>query len=103
LNITATRVVCGTISLSSWSHLPPISGSKLLKPVIFPPGCARLGTRPWPTGSEIMAKTIGIVEVARCRGPTTGDPTQTITAGFEAAISSAAAVVSAETKPHASL
>ena len=42
LNNNPTRLAVGAISLSSSSHLPPISGSKVLKPVMFPPaaqGC----------------------------------------------------------------
>src|SRR6516162_5591181 len=35
----------------------------LLKPVILPPGRARLATTPLPTGSPTWVKTIGIVEV----------------------------------------
>jgi hypothetical protein len=41
--------------------LPPISGSKLLKPVMLSPGSDRLATKPSPTGSETTAKTIGMV------------------------------------------
>jgi hypothetical protein len=41
-------------------------GSSSPKPVMFPPGCARLGTKPWPTGSATPTKTMGIVRVA-CR------------------------------------
>src|SRR5262249_22234400 len=33
--------------------------SKLVKPVRLPPGCARLRTRPWPTGSVTWVNTIG--------------------------------------------
>jgi len=31
---------------------------------MFPPGRARLATNPWPTGSPVAAKTIGIEVVA---------------------------------------
>jgi hypothetical protein len=50
----------GAISLSSSSHLPPISPSVKTKPVIFPPGRERLSTKPSPTGSETAPNTIGI-------------------------------------------
>ncbi len=33
--------------------------------MMFPPGCARLATRPDPTGSATSAMTMGIVLVAR--------------------------------------
>ena len=36
-----------------------------LNPVIFPPGCGRLATKPEPTGSETIANTIGMVRVSR--------------------------------------
>ena len=42
--MTATRLSPGMISLSNSSHLPPISGSNVLKPVMLPPGRARLWT-----------------------------------------------------------
>src|SRR5262249_34208337 len=38
LNITATRVTLGAISLSSSSHFAPTLGSKFVKPVMLPPG-----------------------------------------------------------------
>src|SRR4051794_24978041 len=46
-----TRVTSGLTSLSSCSHLPTIEYSKLVKPVRFPSGRARLVTNPPPTGS----------------------------------------------------
>ena len=60
------RVTGGAISLSNSSHLPPIVGSKLVSPVRLPPGCARLATKPLPTGSPTCRNTIGI-ERCRCR------------------------------------
>jgi hypothetical protein len=50
--MTATRSTAGAISLSICSHLLPISDSKLVKPVMLPPGRARFSTKPPPTGSE---------------------------------------------------
>jgi len=35
-----------------------------VKPVMFPPGRARLATRPMPTGSFDTAKTVGMIDVA---------------------------------------
>ena len=40
----ATRLRPGAISLSNSNHLPPISGSNVLNPVMLPPGRARLRT-----------------------------------------------------------
>jgi hypothetical protein len=50
--------------LSSSSHFPVMAGSRLAKPVVLPPGLARLATKPLPTGSSTLANTIGIVRVA---------------------------------------
>jgi hypothetical protein len=49
----ATRVGLGTISLSSSRVFPPNSPLKLVNPVMFPPGRARLATNPNPTGDEL--------------------------------------------------
>ena len=46
------------------THLPPIGNSKLVKPVILPPGCARLLTKPLLTGSITCTNTIGMVRVS---------------------------------------
>ena len=51
----------GTVSLSSSSRFALSSTLILLKPVMFPPGRARLSTKPAPTGSPLNAMTIGIV------------------------------------------
>src|SRR5262249_54120798 len=56
---TATRVRRGAISLSSSSHFAPKPNSKGVKPVVFPPGRARLSTKPMPTGSPTFANTMG--------------------------------------------
>ena len=45
------RVLWGTVSLRISSRLPGSSSPRKLKPVMFPPGCARLATNPCPTGS----------------------------------------------------
>src|SRR6516165_7754788 len=49
---TAARVRPGAICLRISSHLPLKPYSKIVKPVTFPPGLARLSTKPAPTGSE---------------------------------------------------
>ncbi len=66
LNMTATRTRPGAASLSRPSHLPPIENSYLLKPVILPPGCLTLATKPCATGSETDTNTTGTVLVT-CR------------------------------------
>ncbi len=61
---TATRESLGTISFRSSSRFPLSSGARVDNPVIFPPGRARLATKPVPTGSLSCTMTMGIVEVA---------------------------------------
>src|SRR5262245_40778516 len=51
LNMTATRARLGTVSFRICSHLPAMTASKLLKPVMLPPGFERFVTRPSPIGS----------------------------------------------------
>ena len=46
--------------------LPSTSSCWLVKPVMLPPGLARLATNPAPTAFETPAMTMGIVFVARC-------------------------------------
>ena len=46
---------------ASSSHLPPIVGSILVKPVTLPPGRGKLATKPLPTGPETVAKTMGML------------------------------------------
>ena len=45
---------------------------------MFPPGRARLGTSPVPTGSPLNAMTIGIVLVSFLAARTAGPPVATI-------------------------
>jgi hypothetical protein len=80
--MTATRVTCGAIWLSSSSHLAAIAYSKLAKPVIFPPGRAKLATNPAPTGSATCANTMGTLRVSRCNTATEGVAPAKITSGF---------------------
>ena len=54
----------GTSSRSSSIRLPAISVPWVDRPVTFPPGRARLATKPLRTGSAAPAKTIGITDVA---------------------------------------
>ena len=66
LNNNATCAVRGEISFNSPTHLPSVVGSTYVKPVMLPPGRARLGAKPLPIGSATTANTIGIVNVS-CR------------------------------------
>ena len=61
--MTNTRLTPGAISLSTPSHFPPMEASKLVNPVTFPPGRAKLSMKPLSTGSATLTKTIGIAEV----------------------------------------
>ena len=72
LNTKAIRLIPGSISLSVSSHLPIIGNSNGVKPVMFPPGRAKLVTKPIPTGSITKQKTIGTVRVASFNAATTG-------------------------------
>src|SRR5262249_40315908 len=65
--MTAARVTCGAICLSSSSHLPLKLYSQFMKPVMLPPGRDRLSTKPAPTGSATPANTIGKGDMQQCR------------------------------------
>jgi hypothetical protein len=64
LTSTAMRTALGTNSCRSASRFATNSAAKKLIPVRFPPGRARLATRPSLTGSSPTRKTMGIVVVA---------------------------------------
>ncbi len=87
--IIAARVTLGAISLSSSSHFPPMPYSRVVKPVMLPPGRAKLSTKPAPTGSAMTENTIGTVRVACNNGPTVPAPWAKITSGASAANSAA--------------
>ena len=53
-------------------EIPINGGAEELKPVMFPPGRARLCTKPWPTGSPTSVKTVGIVRVCSRSAATAG-------------------------------
>jgi hypothetical protein len=72
LGLTATRVMAGAISLSISSHFPVSDGSKLVNPVVLPPGRAMLATKPLPKGSDTPTNTIGTVCVSRANDGTIG-------------------------------
>jgi hypothetical protein len=98
---TATRVTPGATSLSSWSHLPAKLYSNMRKPVALPPGCARLSTKPAPTGSGTIANTIGTERVASSNAATLSGPIARMTSG-KGLINSAACLRmrSASPAPH---
>ena len=60
-----------------------------VKPVALPPGCARLWTKPAPTGSGVSVNTIGTVWVSFSNGPTTEPPLARMTSGASAKSSAA--------------
>src|ERR1700730_12721332 len=82
LNRIAMRVASGAISLRISSLLPATSGIMLLKPVMFPPGRARLATRPTPTGSPTATMTMGIELVSCSTARVTCVPGVTMTSTF---------------------
>src|SRR6516225_3233582 len=65
--------------LQSSSCFPLISGARLDNPVMFPPGRARLATKPEPTGSLSNPMTTGIVTVASLAARVTVPPAVTMT------------------------
>ena len=81
---TATRVTPGAISLE---QLQPFRANAVfirVKPVVLPPGRAKLSTKPAPTGSGMPTNTIGTVRVACSSGPTVALPVVTMTSGANA-------------------
>ena len=73
--------MAGAASFSISSHLPAKLCSKMVKPVMLPPGLARLATKPSLTGSVTITNTIGVVRVRRCIAASGGAPVVTITSG----------------------
>jgi len=64
--------------------------SKSVNPVALPPGCARLATKPAPTGSMTTTNTIGTMRVAFSNGATVAVPVPArMTSGASAANSAA--------------
>jgi hypothetical protein len=76
---TAMRVDPDTTALSSSRRLATKPVASVVNPVIFPPGRARLATRPLPTGSATNVATIGMVVVARLAARAAGVDTVTMT------------------------
>ncbi len=82
-------MTCGAVCLSASSHLVPIENSKLVKPVRLPPGCAKFGTKPWPTGSVTCVNTIGTVPLCSRSAAVTGVLLAKIRSGAMASSSAA--------------
>src|SRR5215470_12253835 len=66
--MSTARETPGAASLSISSHFPTIWKSMNEKPVMFPPGCAKLETKPCSTGSLTVATTMGM-ELVVAGGP----------------------------------
>src|SRR5262249_48360476 len=80
LTSIATRAALGNSSRSSSSRFAANSVVRKPMPVRFPPGRARLATRPTLTGSSPVMKTMGIVDVAALAANVEGIPAGVITA-----------------------
>jgi hypothetical protein len=81
LNIMATRLMPGAISLSNSSILLVIDASKTVNPVRLPPGWDRLATKRELIGSLTSANTIGMVCVSRASAEVTGVEVASSTSG----------------------
>src|SRR5213082_2628217 len=84
------RALWGTVSLRISSRLPGSTAPSQLKPVMFPPGFARLATNPAATASGGAAITIGIVRAAQHATRTIpivmAAPPDAVAAGFVASL-----------------
>jgi hypothetical protein len=78
LNTTGTRLTAGAISVGGSSHLLTMLNSKLVK---LPPGRARVGTKPLPTGSVTYTNTIASVRLTGSSPANTGVATARLRAG----------------------
>ena len=87
--MTAARLTLGATCLSSSIHLALRLYSKVIKPVVLPPGLSRRSTRPAPTGSETSTNTIGNVRLTRCKAVTLSVPAARTTSGVRATNSAA--------------
>ncbi len=80
--MTAIRTINGSASLRSCIHFPPIELSKLLNPVMLPPGRDKLCTKPDSTGSEMFTNMIGITLVPFLSAAAVGVERATNTSGL---------------------
>ncbi len=78
---TATRSARGRASCNSSTYLSTRSSFWFDRPVVLPPGRARLVTSPLPSGSLVDTNTIGTVFVACCAARTDAIVTTIITVG----------------------
>ena len=85
----ATSDVLGAISIRISSRFALNSVANNEMPVAFPPGWARLGTTPAPTGSPTNRKIIGVVLVAFRAAIATGVVYATSASRFSPASSAA--------------
>ena len=72
----------GAISLSVSSHLLPMEGSLVAKPVTLPVGRAKFVTKPLPIGSPTPINKSGTVRTSACRIAVTKLVLATIRSGF---------------------
>ncbi len=79
---TANRVAEGRTSRSSSTYFWPSPGTKLVSPVMLPPGRERLATNPCATGSGTTVMTIGIKAVARFAATVSRGPVVTMASTF---------------------
>ncbi len=76
--------MAGASCLNVSRILPNIESSRLVKPVILPPGRAKLSTNPKPTGSICPGSTMGTERESCTSTGTTRPPTVTTTSEFDA-------------------
>ena len=89
---TATRESLGTISFRSSSCFPLISGARVDNPVMFPPGRARLATKPVANRIAIMRHDNGNRrQLLPWRHGLTGGPAVTMTSTLRRTSSAASA------------
>ena len=91
LNNAPTRWSPGSASWQISSRLPISSLLNKDRPVMLPPGRARLATSPSPTASMLAAMTIGIVDVASFAAFVAGNNAVTMTSGLRRTNSAASA------------
>src|SRR5215469_14066742 len=80
----ATRVIAGAICFNSASILPKIETSNIVKPVMLPPGRARLVAQPTRRGSLAPGMTMGIERESCSNTGMTRPPVARMTSGFAA-------------------
>ncbi len=81
--MSVIRLTPGTTSFIISSHLPIMGKSTYEKPVMFPPGRAKLTTKPCPAGSFTTEKTIGMLRIVFWSAAMTGVPVAATTSGGE--------------------